>query len=118
MKRKAIMRRIGSRLAIALMCMATAAHADDPFPTRAERIMSPGRSVASEDSSEAIVLNPANIANLPGGELRWTGVRCPDTNRVACGHAVNFGTPLFFGLSTVLRVDYVINSTFDLFDAG
>ncbi len=102
------MRRIGCGLALALMCTAASAHADDPFPTRAERIMSPGRTVAGEDSSEAIVLNPANIANLPGAELRWTGVRCPDTQHVACGHAFNLGLPLLWGFSTVLRVDYVM----------
>src|SRR6478672_13260760 len=99
------MRRIGLGIGLALTCTAFAAHAEDPFPTRAERLLSPGRSVASEDSSEAVVLNPANIANLPGGELRWTGVRCPDTQRVACGHAVNLGLPLIWGLSTVFRVD-------------
>lgn len=102
------------RFAIALgvlSCTATFARdagAEDPFPTRAERILSPGRSAASEDSSEAVVLNPANIANMPGVDLRWTGVRCPDTQRVACGHAFNFGTPLLWGLATVLRVDYVM----------
>lgn len=98
----------GVALVLAAVSAAGVARADDPFPTRAERILSPGRSAASEDSTEAIVLNPANIANLPGGELRWTGVRCPDTRRVACGHAVNLGTPLFWGLSTAFRVDYVM----------
>ncbi len=102
------MRRIGCGLALALLCTATAAHADDPFPTRAERLLSPGRTTAGEDSSEAIVLNPANIANLPGSEIRWTGVRCPDTQRVACGHAFNLGLPLLWGFSTVFRVDYVM----------
>src|SRR5262245_59764263 len=80
----------------------------EPFAPRAERILSPGRSAASEDSAEALVLNPANLGNLPGGELRWTCVRCPDTQRVACGHAVDFATPLLWGLGTGLRVDYVM----------
>jgi protease IV len=102
------MRRIRFAAALALFFYASAAYAEDPFPTRAERILSPGRSAASEDSSEAVVLNPANIANLPGADVRWTGVRCPDTQRVACGHAVNFGMPLIWGFSTVLRVDYVM----------
>ncbi|HSO31019.1 MAG TPA: hypothetical protein VLT33_00845, partial [Labilithrix sp.] len=62
------------------------ARADQPFPGRAERILSPGRSAVAEDSAEALVLNPANLGNMPGPELRWTGVRCPDTRRVACGH--------------------------------
>jgi protease-4 len=80
----------------------------DPFPPRAERILSPGRSVASEDSAEALVLNPANLANIPGADARWTGVRCPDTRRVGCGHAVDFATPLLWGISSGLRLDYVM----------
>jgi len=85
-------------------CVASA----DPFPTRGERILSPGRSVAGEDSAEALVLNPANLANMPGAEARWTGVRCPDTRRVACGHALEFATPLIWGISSGLRLDYVM----------
>ena len=84
------------------------AYGSEPFPPRGERILSPGRSVAGEDSAEALVLNPANLANLPGAELRWTGVRCPETRRVACGHAIDLATPLLWGISTGLRVDYVI----------
>ncbi|MBX3260930.1 MAG: signal peptide peptidase SppA [Labilithrix sp.] len=79
----------------------------DPFPPRAERILSPGRSAAGEDSAEALVLNPANLANMPGAEARWTGVRCPDTRRVACGHAIELATPLFWGIASGLRLDYV-----------
>lgn len=100
--------RLGAALTFATASVVGVARADDPFPTRAERIMSPGRSAATEDSSEALVLNPANLANAPGTELRWTGVRCPDTQRVACGHAVNLALPLFGGLTTGLRVDYVM----------
>ena len=84
------------------------AHADQPFPGRAERLLSPGRSAVAEDSAEALVLNPANLGNMPGPELRWTGVRCPDTRRVACGHAFDLATPLLWGLSTGLRVDYIM----------
>lgn len=80
----------------------------EPFAPRAERILSPGRSAAAEDSGEALVLNPANLANLPGGEARWTGVRCPETRRVACGHAFELATPLLWGLASGLRLDYVM----------
>ena len=86
---------------------ATRAHADEPFPGRAERLLSPGRSVVAEDSAEAMVLNPANLANLSGRELRWTGVRCPDTRRVACGHALDLVSPVIWDISTGLRVDYI-----------
>ncbi len=81
--------------------------AGEPFPTRAERIMSPGRSMATEDSAEAVVLNPANLAFMSGREARWTFVRCPDTQHVGCGHAFDLATKLPFGFATAFRVDYV-----------
>ena len=83
------------------------ARAADPEPPREERIFSPGRSIVSEDSAEAIVLNPANLGYQPAPELRWTGVNCPDTQKVACGHAFDLASPLFFGLASGLRLDYV-----------
>lgn len=95
-------------LLAALLLAPSIANAD-PFPARADRIPSPGRSAAGEDSADALVLNPANLANLPGGELRWTGVRCPDTRRVGCGHAFELATPLIWGLATGFRVDYVMS---------
>lgn len=80
----------------------------DPLPTSAEHVTAPGRSVASDDTTEALVLNPANLAWLPGPELRWTWVRCPDEAvKVGCGHGWGAGTPLPFGLSTALRVDFI-----------
>ncbi len=90
----------------ALGALAPAA-ASEPLPTRAEKIASPGRSIVTDESGESLALNPANIAFAPGAELRWTGVRCPDTHKVGCGHAFTLSTPLFFGLATGLRVDYV-----------
>jgi protease-4 len=87
----------------------TPAHADQPFPGRAETLLAPGRSAVAEDTADAIVLNPANLANMPGRELRWTGVFCPDdARRAACGHALEGATPVLWGISTGLRVDYII----------
>ena len=100
--------RAARALLLSSIVLAPTVASADPFPPRGERILSPGRSAAAEDSAEALVLNPANLANLPGGELRWTGVRCPDTKRVACGHAVELATPLIWGLASGLRVDYVM----------
>jgi protease-4 len=79
----------------------------EPFPSRADRLASPGRSPASEDTGEALVLNPANLGYLTGKELRWTGVRCTDTQRVACGHSFDLSTPLLWGLGAGFRVDYI-----------
>jgi protease-4 len=87
---------------------ATPALASEPLPTSAEHIAAPGRSIASDETTDAIVLNPANLSFLPAPELRWTWVQCPDnTVMVGCGHAWEIGTPLFFGLATALRVDLV-----------
>jgi protease-4 len=94
-------------LGLALAARSIDARAADPEPPRAERIFSPGRSVVSEDSAEAIVLNPANVGYQPAPELRWTGVNCPDTQKVACGQAFGFATPLLFGVSGGVRLDYV-----------
>src|SRR5260370_39416564 len=62
--------------------------AGEPLPTSAEHVATPARSVASDDSSQAVVLNPANLAWLAAPELRWTWVHCPDSaDKVGCGHA-------------------------------
>jgi protease-4 len=80
----------------------------DPLPTSAEHVATPGRSVASDDTADAIVLNPANLGWLPAGELRWTWVNCPDDAiKVGCGMDWGVATPLPFGLATGLRVDLV-----------
>ncbi len=91
----------------ALVLLSTSARAD-PLPVSAEHVAAPGRSVAGDDTSQAIVLNPANLAWLPGPEFRWTWVRCPDEAvTTGCGHAWEAATPLFFGLATALRIDFV-----------
>src|SRR5271167_2577979 len=91
----------------ALAALTRDARAADPEPPREERIFSPGRSIVSEDSAEAIVLNPANLGYQPAPELRWTGVNCPDTQKVACGQAFGLAAPLLWGLGTGFRLDYV-----------
>jgi protease-4 len=88
------------------LCTPTA-QAADPEPPRAERIFSPGRTIAGEDSAEALLLNPANLGYQPGGELRYTGVNCPNTQKTACGDAFDLAAPLFWGFGTGLRLDYV-----------
>jgi protease-4 len=78
------------------------------MPTSAEHVATPGRSVASDDSADTIVVNPANVAWLPAPELRWTWVDCPDdATKVGCGHSWELATPLPFDLATGLRVDLV-----------
>ncbi len=105
MRVKRVLGVVGAGLPVLLLAGATAA---DPLPTSAEHVVAPGRSVASEDTSEALILNPANLPWLPGPELRWTWVQCPDSAvKVGCGHAWEAGAPLPFGLATAVRVDLV-----------
>ena len=93
---------------LVVMLASTTGVRADPLPTSAEHVATPGRSVASDDTADAIVLNPANLAWLPGGELRWTWVNCPDDAiKVGCGMDWEAATPLPFGLATGLRVDLV-----------
>lgn len=75
---------------------------------RPQRLPELGRSVASTDDSTALVLNPANLAFAPAGELRWTGTFAEDRVRAPWrGHAVSLGLRLPFALSTGLRLDLV-----------
>ncbi|HXN34085.1 MAG TPA: S49 family peptidase, partial [Polyangiaceae bacterium] len=101
-------RTIGSVLVPLVGLLAEPRAVADPLPTSAEHVATPGRSAASDDTSDAIVLNPANLAWLPAPEVRWTWVNCPDEAiKVGCGHALQAATPLWFGLSTGLRLDLV-----------
>jgi len=105
------MRATGGLRAVAVGLVALLAASDvgaDPLPPSAERVPTPGRSVASDDTSQAVVLNPANLAFLPAPELRWTWVICPsDAMTTGCGHAWEAATPLPFGFATALRLDLV-----------
>src|SRR5579883_382530 len=86
---------------------ATAVRAD-PLPLEATRVPTPGRSVAADETSDALALNPANLAYLPSWDLRWTWVKCPeDANSTGCGHAWGAAIPLPLDFATGLRVDLV-----------
>lgn len=68
-----------------------------------------GRSVVGNADSTAIVQNPANLAFLPGAELRWTGAFLDEDAPAATqGHALAFALPLgFLPISTGIRLDMV-----------
>jgi protease-4 len=99
---------LGAVSTVGLCMLSGSAVRADPLPPSAEHVETPGRSVASDDTAQAIVLNPANLAFLPAAEARWTWVYCPsDVQKVGCGHSWEVATPLPFGLATGLRVDLV-----------
>src|SRR5690349_13080931 len=97
---------LGALAAMGGLCAAPAAHAET-FPGRLDHVAAPGRSIAADDSAEAIVLNPANVATSPGYELRWSGVHCGNTEKVGCGHAFSGVLPLPFDFTTGARFDFV-----------
>jgi protease-4 len=95
-------------LALPLALTLASSAAADPLPTRASRLDSPGRTTASEDTGEALVLNPANLGFLPAPEARVTGIWCSEDVKANCGYALDLASPLLFGISTGLRLDYVL----------
>ncbi|HEY4120443.1 MAG TPA: signal peptide peptidase SppA [Byssovorax sp.] len=76
-----------------------------PPPRASDPVPDPGKHIASDDDSSSIAVNPANLAFMPGGELRWnttwTGDASPLPNR---GHSFDLAAP-FWLLGTGLRVD-------------
>jgi len=68
-------------------------------------VPAPGRAIAGGDDVSAIAYNPANLAFLPGAELRWTGAYSRGTGYVG-GNAVEAGFAIFH-LATGLRADWL-----------
>jgi len=66
-----------------------------------------GRTMVGNSDSTAMVQNPANLAFLPGPELRWTGAFLDeDAPSTAQGYSVGFALPLGFApIATGLRFD-------------
>ena len=92
---------------LAFAGLSAAGHAQQPLVLQ-QRLPELGRSVASTDDSTALALNPANLAFLPGSELRWTGTFMPEDVSVPWrGHAFALALPLPFSLATGLRLDLV-----------
>ena len=68
-------------------------------------VQAPGRAIAGGDDVSTIAYNPANLAFLPGAELRWTLVYPQGTGYVG-GNAVDAGFSIL-GLATGLRIDWL-----------
>lgn len=94
--------------ALAFACASAALPATAAPPERASQaVPDPGRSIAGADDASAIAVNPANLAFLPGPELRWMWVRQGSASPLpARGHSLGFGLPLW-ALATGLRVDFL-----------
>lgn len=78
------------------------------FPlSQPTRLPAFGKSPVSNDDSTTLVQNPANLAFLPGSELRWSSVYLNEAARAPWqGHAFAFAFPIpFLNASTGVRVD-------------
>ncbi|HVY47981.1 MAG TPA: S49 family peptidase, partial [Minicystis sp.] len=88
----------------AIASIATSAAALPPARP-SDTVPDPGKAIASDDDASAIAVNPANVALMPGWELRWnttwTGDASPLPER---GHAFMGAIPLLM-FGTGLRVD-------------
>lgn len=75
---------------------------------RAQRVPEPGRAAASSDDSSALVVNPANLTFMPGGEFRWNWVRTGhESTQSARGHSFAFAGAFPFGLGSGIRLDFM-----------
>lgn len=97
-------------LALCLLGHDAAAQAPTPRPTPLPAL---GRSLVGNSDSSAIVQNPANIAFLPGPEIRYSGYFLgPQAEVPTGGHAFGLAFPFgFIPVSTGLRFDLVTPST-------
>jgi protease-4 len=102
--------RAGAALSCACTLFTAAIHtvfAEDP-PRRETPVVTPGRSIASNDQSSAISTNPANLGFLVSTEARWTWVRTSDGSPVpGRGHAFDLALALPAHIGTGLRLDFV-----------
>jgi protease IV len=90
-----------------LTSLTSRAHAQD-VAHRPPKITPPGRSLAGTDDTDALALNPSQLAFMPSWELRYTRVQLPAASSSQSpmhGDAVGLGFPLFFGFSTGFRFE-------------
>ncbi len=68
-----------------------------------------GKNLVSIDDTGALVTNPANLAFMPGAELRWSSAYLDEAARVPWqGHAVALGFPLpIVPIATGVRLDLI-----------
>jgi protease-4 len=100
---------LSAALAAATTCATlVGTSADAAPPTKvSDPVPAPGRSIVGTDDASAIAHSPANIAFLPGPELRWTAVSLQEGAPLPFrGNAVDLAAPFFF-MASGLRVDFM-----------
>ncbi len=101
------MTRAAPLMALALVLGAGASAAQPVQPRISDGVSLPSQNLASTDDSAATLVNPANLAFLPGAEARFTAIHTGDTSPVPNrGYALDVAVP-FWILATGLRVDWM-----------
>lgn len=95
-------------LGLVSLAITTPLFAQEPIQ-RVTRLPAFGSSVTTTEDTRAIVSNPANLAFMPGAELRYQGVFLDEAVEVPWqGHSIGFGFPIpWVSLATGLRVDLI-----------
>lgn len=106
-----MLRRVATTLVLSvpLAIMAVSpSFAQSSVVPRAERVPSPGQSVAGGGDGSALTVNPANLTFLPGLDLRWMWVRTgSESESSARGHSISLAGAWPFGLATGIRLDLI-----------
>lgn len=97
-------------LAAGLLCSVAQEAQAQPY------VVAPGRAIAGGDDVSTIAYNPANLAFLPGAELRWTFLYPRGTGYVG-GNALDAGFSLF-GIATGMRMDWLDADTLPRWNAA
>ncbi len=100
---------VAASLGALLLDAPAGAAGPDQLVPRPPLIQPPGRSLAGTDDSDAIALDPAQLAYMPSWELRYTHVELGSQapSNPGRGDAIGLATPLLFGISTGFRLDLV-----------
>jgi protease-4 len=93
---------------LGLLALAGRASADPLPPRVTDGLALPSQNPASLDSSSATFVNPANLAWLPGAEVRASMIRTGEASTLPVrGYALDAALP-FWILATGLRVDWMV----------
>lgn len=112
----------GATLLLSLLALGATEQANAQNPSeRPVPLPAYGRSLVGNDDSTALVQNPANLAFLPGSEVRWTGGFLKESATTpGQGHAIGFAFPFgFIPVATGLRFDMInppSTASDDMFD--
>lgn len=100
---------LGAWVLGALMVRGARAQVAPAGPHRPSPLPAFGRGVAGTEDATAASLNPANLAFLRGGEMRWSSAYLDDRALASTqGHAFTLAAPIpFLSIGTAIRLDAI-----------